>query len=121
MRERVREGERWVRLITGRGVHSRGRPVLREEIDDLLRGLAGSLVRRVEVESGGGAFRVELKSPEIPPAPRHSALLAASPELRRLAEEALAELGVTPTPELLAAEIRRLREERRAAPPPPHP
>ena len=119
MRERVREGERWVRLITGRGVHSRGRPVLREEMDDLLRELTGSLVRRVEVESGGGALRVELRSPEMPQAPRRAAIPGASPELRRLAEEALAELGVTPTPELLAAEIRRIREERRTAPPSP--
>jgi hypothetical protein len=117
MRDRLREGERWVRLITGRGLHSRGRPVLREEIEHLLRELSGSLVRRVEVESGGGALRVELQSPQVPSAlSRRAAIPGASPELRREAEEALAELGITPTPELLAAEIRRIREERRTPP-----
>lgn len=113
LREQRDEGERLVLLITGRGRHSPGPPVLREEIEDLLRRLAGELVGRVEVESGGGALRVELRSPRgvspvrsaRPPAPY-------SPELRREAEDALAELGVVPTPELLDAEVRRIRRER---------
>lgn len=114
LRRQRDEGERLVRVITGRGRHSVGAPVLREEIGHLLRGLTGGLVVRVQEESGGGAFRVELRSPAAvpprapPPAPK------ASPALRREAEEALAELGIAPTPELLDAEIRRIRAERQA-------
>ena len=44
-------------------------------------------------------------------------LRGASPELRRRAEEALHELGIAPTPELLRAEIRRLRVEDESSPP----
>ena len=116
-----RRAERWlresqamaiptVRVITGRGRRSQGPPVLRGEIADLLSALKGEVVDSVADEPGGGAFRVELRRPTraparpTPPAPR----VPADPELRRRAEESLAELGVTPTPELLAAEMRRL-------------
>src|SRR5690606_12314960 len=50
LRRQREEGERLVRLITGRGRHSVGGPVLREEIAHLLRGLQGELVGRVEEE-----------------------------------------------------------------------
>lgn len=112
MRAERERGERWVRLITGRGVHSAGPAVLREEIGRLLEELRGEVVRRVEVESGGGAMRVELASPRQPPPRPPPPVPSASAEIRRMAEEALAELGVTPTAELLAAEIRRIRAER---------
>lgn len=113
LRRQRDQGERLVRVITGRGKHSRGPPVLREEISALLEELRGELVGRVEGESGGGALRVELLSPAAAPAPRAPpASTRVAPELRRRAEEALAELGVVPTPELLEIEIRRiLREE----------
>lgn len=106
-------GERCVRLITGRGRRSVGPPVLGSEVKRLLRDLTGELVDRVEEESGGGALRVLLRSPSsVAPGRPARGLTAASPELRREAEEALAELGVDPTPELLEAEIRRIRARR---------
>jgi hypothetical protein len=108
-------GERVVRLITGRGLHSVGPPVLPMEIEDLLRSMKGSVVAAFGREPGGGAFRVELRaegrragvtrSPVVRPPP-------VEPELRRQAEEALAELGIQATPELLEIEIQRLRRER---------
>lgn len=104
-----------VRVVTGRGKHSIAGPVLRGEIEELLRRMRGSLVRRVEEESGGGAFRVLLRLRDGAVQPRRPAAPAPPPsELRRLAEEALAELGVAPTPEMIAAEIDRLRAEQKA-------
>ena len=111
LRRQRDEGERMVRLITGRGKHSVGPPVLRDEIEGLLRELAGELVGRVEAESGGGALRVELRSPREPPARRAPRLPVASPEQLRAAREALADLGVADTPETLAAEVERLRKK----------
>lgn len=107
-------GERVVRLITGRGVHSRGPPVLPGEIQDLLASLSGSVVEHFAPERGGGAFRVELRKRKTP-SPRRppEAEPADDPDLRRQAEESLHELGVEPTPALLRAEMRRLRKERR--------
>ena len=105
------EGEGLVRIVTGRGKHSVAGPVLRGEIEELLRHLTGELVGRVEEEARGGAFRVLLRPRTGPVAPRAPSIPRASPELRRRAEEALAELGIDPTPEMLAAEIRRLRSE----------
>jgi hypothetical protein len=114
------EGERTVRVITGRGLHSIGPPVLRGEIEDLLSTLRGTLISRYSSESGGGAYRVELARPSKArrTAPSFSTRSPpsgyASPELRRLAEEALSELGITPTPTLIDAEVRRLlREEQK--------
>lgn len=103
-------GEPLVRLVTGRGKHSVAGPVLRGEIEELLRTLRGGLVRRVEEEAKGGAFRVLLRLRDGTVAPRRPPPPPAAPlELRRRAEEALAELGVAPTPEMIAAEIQRLR------------
>jgi hypothetical protein len=121
LRERAAEGERTVRIVTGRGNRSVGPPVLRGEIQALL-GEMRKLVRDWTMEAGGGAVRVELRrggrgaarTAGAPPAPRPGAVpppLPADPELRRAAEESLADLGVTPTPELLEAEMRRLRGE----------
>ena len=104
-------GERTVRLITGRGLHSVGPPVLPAEIERLLRELKGSLVASFEAEPGGGVYRVALTRPRLPrtlpqrPAPR------ADPALRHRAEESLAELGITPTEELVRAEMERLKRE----------
>jgi DNA-nicking Smr family endonuclease len=109
LRRQRASGERLVRLITGRGKHSVGPPVLREEIERLLSELRGELVGRVEAESGGGALRVELRSPKDVPVQRAPRPTVASPELLREAREALADLGVAETPELLEAEVRRLR------------
>jgi hypothetical protein len=103
--------ERLVRLVTGRGRHSVGPPVLPAEIEDLLRSLRGSVVEDFEVERGGGAFRVELRRPDLQRAPRRGPAPPAGNELRRRAEERLAELGISPHPSLIEAEMRRLREE----------
>lgn len=120
LRERRAEGTRVVRIITGRGLHSAGLPVLPGEIATLLARLRGGVVSSWEPEPGGGVYRVELRRPEgrgapprRPPAdPAHgarsSAPPAADPELRRRAEESLADLGIKPTPALLEAEMRRL-------------
>jgi hypothetical protein len=110
LRTQSAAGERHVRLITGRGNRSSGPPVLRGEIEHLLRDLAGDLVTRSAIEAGGGAIRVELRPPAVPPtrrAPDPSTRV--DPALRRAAEEALAELGIDPTPELVEAELRRIR------------
>lgn len=112
LRNQQRQGERWVRLVTGRGRHSPAGPVLREEIGDLLHDLRGELVADAHLESSGGAYRVELRAP---PREAHRApppLPDASPEIRQAAEEALIELGIDPRPELLAAEILRILRER---------
>jgi hypothetical protein len=134
--EAVRRAERWlreqqggdeprVRIITGWGRHSIGPPVLRTEIDALLSRLRGSLVERFELEPGGGAFRIDLRRrasrlgrpqpvSRSSAAPHRPSPSAETAELRRAAEEALWELGITPTPELLRAEIERLRDARNA-------
>jgi hypothetical protein len=109
-------GVRTVRIITGKGLHSVGPPVLRGEIEALLRSLRPSRVARFEPEPGGGVLRIELRrsaAPHQPAGPRPQpkpAPPSADAELRRRAEEALWELGVQPTPELIAAEIRRLKQ-----------
>jgi hypothetical protein len=112
LRRQREAGERHVRLITGRGNRSVGPPVLRAEVETLLRELAGELVARSAVETGGGALRVELRPPSPLPARPAAPPVRADPALRRAAEEALAELGVHPTPELVEAELRRMRDAR---------
>lgn len=116
LRGRAAAGERTVVVVTGRGTRSHGLPVLRPEIEHLLAGLQGSAVEAWDLTDGGGGFRITLARPS--PA-RHAdpdveaARLARQhpPELRRRAEEALAELGVTPTPALVRAEIQRIVRE----------
>lgn len=114
LRSQRDRGERTVVVVTGRGNRSTGVPVLRAEVEHLLDRLRGELVVRWDPTEGGGAFRVQL----APPAPARGALqdrrtaerlAAAEPALRARAEEALWELGITPTPALIDAEIRRLR------------
>ncbi len=118
LEERREEGAPTVRIITGWGAHSVGPPVLRAEIESLLDSLRGRAIIRYSRETGGGALRVELRPPDSRhrgSAPAHSAVSPGAPidpELRRRAEEALEELGITPTPELIDAEIRRMRRER---------
>ena len=114
LRARAADGERTVVVVTGRGNRSRGLPVLRPEIEHLLDGLRGVTVDSWDPTDGGGGFRVHLRPP---PAPRTASAAAETaklarqhpPELRRRAEESLAELGITPTPALLRAEIRRIQ------------
>lgn len=113
--DRIADGEPVVRLITGRGLHSAGPPVLPGVVEALLDELKGSAVERWEREAGGGVYRVRLRrGPQAasPPVRRPSAP-EGDPDVRRAAEEALAELGITPTPALLAAEAKRIREARR--------
>lgn len=123
--EARRAAERWLRarreervgtvvVVTGRGRRSAGPPVLRGEIDDLLRRLRGSVVEEFAASRDGGAFRVELRPPP-PPSRTRPAAPRVEPELRRRAEEALEELGVTPTPALVEAELRRMLRERGGA------
>lgn len=115
LRERAGEEIRTVRVITGRGLHSVGPPVLPGEIETLLGELKGSVVSAFTREPGGGAYRIELRRTEVRRSrrvlaadPFAASLRGVDPELRRRAEEALWELGVAPTPELIRAEIRRL-------------
>jgi hypothetical protein len=116
LRARAADEERTVVIVTGRGNRSRGFPVLRPEIEHLLQGLQGSTVESWDSTDGGGGFRVRLRPP---PASRQTSAAAEAaslarehpPELRRRAEESLAELGITPTPALLRAEIRRIVDE----------
>lgn len=111
LRSQAADGMRTVVVVTGRGRHSPGPPVLPGEVRDLLQALGGTVVESWEPEQGGGAFRVELRIPrrsrkrsvELPNMPE-------DPELRHRAEQSLADLGVEPTPVLLAAEMRRLLE-----------
>jgi hypothetical protein len=109
-------GVRIVRIVTGKGLHSVGPPVLRGEIEALLRSLRPSRVARFEAEPGGGVLRIELRrsaAPQQPTGPRPQPKPdppSADAELHRRAEEALWDLGVQPTPELIAAEIRRLKQ-----------
>jgi Smr domain len=114
LRDRAAGGERTVVVVTGRGNRSHGLPVLRGEVEDVLAKLQGEVVTAWEHTDGGGGFRVTLR-PARSPAPRPRAadpvLREAPPELRRRAEEALAELGIAPTPALVGAEIRRIMAE----------
>jgi hypothetical protein len=114
LRDRAAAGERTVVLVTGRGNHSQGPPVLPGEIRHLLDGLRGALVDGWELSDGGGAFHVRLRrvpSPAAPPTPDARLLRGLAPELRRRAEESLAELGISPTPALVLAEARRIQAE----------
>lgn len=115
LRDRQAEGVRTVVVVTGRGLHSLGIPVVRNEVEDLLARLKGTLVAAWESTHAGGGFRVELRRPPPDAAPRPAPpprlLASADPDLRRRAEEALWELGIDPTPPLLEAEIRRLMDE----------
>lgn len=111
MREKSACGDTVVRVVTGRGLHSVGRPVLRGEIEGLLRSLKGGLVRDYVADYGGGSFRVELRLPQRASIPPRAAGRPDDPELRRRAEESLEELGITPTPELIRAEMERLGRE----------
>jgi Smr domain len=116
MRDRQAEGVRTVTVVTGRGLHSQGIPVVRNEVEHLLAMLRGTLVVRWESTHFGGGFQVELRRPpQAPPRPvdREPALVReAAPDVRLRAAESLAELGIAATPALLEAEIRRiLRDE----------
>jgi hypothetical protein len=115
LRDRQAEGVRTVVVVTGRGLHSMGIPVVRNEVEHLLALLKGTMVARWESANAGGSFRVELRRPPPDAAPRPPAtprlLAAADPALRLRAEEALWELGIDPTPPLLEAEIRRILDE----------
>ena len=111
LRSQQAAGERTVRIITGRGLHSVGPPVLPAEIDALLTDLKGALVASFDPEPGGGVYRVQLIRPRPSSAPPPRPSPPADPALRLRAEESLAELGVTPTEELLAAEMERLKKK----------
>jgi len=111
LRDHAARGERTVVVVTGRGNRSHGLPVLRGEVEDVLARLHGEVVTAWEHTDGGGGFRVTLRPARTHvsrPPPPDPVLREAAPELRRRAEEALDELGIAPTPALLAAEIRRI-------------
>jgi hypothetical protein len=115
LRSQRARGERTAVVVTGRGNRSPAGPVLRGEIEHLLIRLRGDLVHDWGPAEGGGAVIVQL-SAEKPPRRSAAELRAAErlsnvdPRLRARAEEALWELGITPTPALVDAEIRRIRE-----------
>ncbi|HYH83744.1 MAG TPA: Smr/MutS family protein [Longimicrobium sp.] len=117
LRDRAAAGERTVVVVTGRGNRSHGLPVLRGEVEDVLARLQGEVVTAWEHTDGGGGFRVTLRPAAFPdhrprpPAAADPLLRDTPPALRRRAEEALAELGIAPTPDLVRAEIRRLMAE----------
>lgn len=104
-------GEDVVRLVTGRGLRSKGPPILRGEIEHLLDELRGSVVSEATLDTAGGAFRVVLRPPPARPGLRR-ATPPFDPALRRQAEETLSELGIAPTPALVEAEVRRLLRQR---------
>jgi hypothetical protein len=109
--ERQLQGDSTVRLVTGRGLHSLGPPILPGAIEGLLNRLRGSIVQAHEREPGGGAYRVRLeRRPGVAATP--PATPPVDPVLAREAAEALADLGITPTPALIAAEARRITEKR---------
>lgn len=112
LRERRAEGERTVVVITGRGLHSMGPPVLPGEIEAVLGELRGTTVRTWERRIDGGAFRIHLIPPERPAGPRRPVAVRLPPDLRARAEASLRDLGIEPTPALLAAEAKRLASER---------
>ena len=114
LRAQQAAGERVVRIVTGRGLHSVGPPVLPTEIGHLLDTLKGTLVAGHETEPGGGSIRVALRSAAAPVASPQPKLRAGpvDPRLWREAEESLAELGVHPTPALVEAEVERIRRVR---------
>lgn len=124
LRDRQAEGVRTVMVVTGRGLHSQGIPVLRNEVEHLLARLQGTLVVRWEAANFGGSFRIELRRPpQEPPrlSTREPALVRdAPPDVRLRAAENLAELGIASTPALLEAEIRRiLRDDGKDSASPP--
>ncbi|MDR0787196.1 MAG: Smr/MutS family protein [Gemmatimonadota bacterium] len=109
---RRNDGDGVVRIVTGRGSHSIGPPVLPIMVDELLRKLAGNAVRSFERETGGAVFRVWLNRVRAPAVPVRSPVMARlSEDVLRKAEMALAELGITATPALLEAEARRILTE----------
>ncbi|MEX2581842.1 MAG: Smr/MutS family protein [Gemmatimonadota bacterium] len=116
IRERRRDGESTVRVITGRGMHSVGPAVLPQTIEGLLSRLRRDSVQSFEREPGGGAYRVRLVRPPVVDRPASTAgsseRIHASPELVREATESLSDLGIEPTPILIEAEVRRLVKER---------
>ncbi|HEU4881713.1 MAG TPA: Smr/MutS family protein [Longimicrobium sp.] len=112
--DRQAERVRTVIVVTGRGLHSQGIPVIRNEVEHLLQLLKGTLVARWEIAGFGGSFQVELRRPPEPdrrPPPVPPLVREADLSLRRRAEEALWDLGIDPTPALLEAEIRRILSE----------
>lgn len=118
LRDHQQAGERTVRIVTGRGLHSVGPPVLPAEMGHLLSTLKGTVVARFETQSGGGSILVELRrpSPRRPsPAPAEPRARPEDARLWREAEESLAELGIGPTPALVRAEMERLRKLRSGA------
>ncbi|MQA88787.1 MAG: hypothetical protein GEU90_00935 [Gemmatimonas sp.] len=102
------EGETMVRLVTGRGLHSVGSPILPGAIEGLLSRLRGSVVQTYEPEPGGGAYRIRLTKGERRKAPADRTIPEAEPGVLREAAEKLADLGIAPTPALLEAEVRRI-------------
>lgn len=116
LRARHADRVRTVVVITGRGNHSQGPPVLLGEVERLLAELRGSVVEGSALLPGGGGFQVELTRPSPPPRTLADERVArrlrgSAPELVRRAEEALWELGIVATPALLDAEIQRLTRE----------
>lgn len=117
-----RDGEPVVQLVTGRGRRSPAGPVLRPEIEALLGALRREgVVEHATLVAAGGAFRVELararpaalQQPPTPLAPAPSPPRdAAEAALRRQAEDALWELGITPSEALIRAELARLQAAR---------
>jgi DNA-nicking Smr family endonuclease len=51
-----------VRVITGRGTHSRRRPVLPPLVRSLLAGRLARWVEDYSAEPGGGAFRIRVRA-----------------------------------------------------------
>jgi len=106
-------GDPVVRVITGRGMHSAGAPVLPGAIEELLKQLKGTIVQQFEREPGGGAYRIKLRLLPKQTVESTDPRRTIAPAVIRQAEEALADLGIAPTKALLDAEIRRILAERK--------
>lgn len=112
LEERQGTSDLTVRIITGRGLHSVGLPVLPSAIEGLLHSAPGTLVRTYEREPGGGAFLVRLVAPIVARRGRGTTAPTRDPALVLEAQEALADLGIQSTPVLLEAEMQRIIAER---------
>jgi DNA-nicking Smr family endonuclease len=106
------DGESVVRIVTGRGLHSVGPPILPGAIEELLAHLRGKVVKKYEREPGGGAYRIQLTRRTERPASPEAITPPADPQVLREAADALAELGIASTPALLQAEVERILKER---------
>ena len=112
LRARQAAREPTVIVVTGRGRHSAGLPVLPGVVRHLLEELRGTVVNDYGADPAGGAFRIDLRMPTCRARGQRRSEPVPDPALHREAEVRLHELGVSPTPALVRAEVARIVAER---------